>query len=367
MWVDERIAVTMAGGKQVMTLYTFANGDKLTRRGQALIISFNGRRDVLSTAAINGGLQKDLKWVFNHDCKIGGQKDAPIKAPTYAGHMAVIAGMLGLDPAYASGLSTAADMVNVAIESQTHEDLTVTAAVTGGIDVNGGRVGDPAGWHEVDGVSLPVGGTINILLHIDAHLTEGALTRALVTCTEAKTAALQELLAPSLFSSGIATGSGTDGTIIITNPDAYPMLTYAGKHSKLGELIGRTVMSAVKKALYLQTGIGSEQQFDIFCRIGRYGITREKLLRESPGIDQKKLRALSTLSTMVTLTSLYVHLLDQLSWALLSPSDVKPAAKTLLHAMGMTGCALPSGKDTESFCQQMLDSYCHGLKELCSD
>ncbi len=342
-------------------LHTFKNGDVIVLRDQALIVRFDGQRDVLSTSAINGGFQKDLKWVFNHDCKVSGRKDTPLKAPTYSKHMAVIAGLLGLDPAYACGLSTAADMENAALETGTYDTLTVTAVVTGGIDANGGRVGDPADWHEHDGVSTPAGGTINILLFIDAHLTEGAMARALVTCTEAKTAALQELLAPSLYSSGIATGSGTDGTVIVSNPESPLYLTFAGKHSKLGELIGRTVMQAVKKALYLQTGLGPGQQFDIFSRLGRYGITREKLLEAHPGVDTNKLNDLSTNGKLVTLTSLFVHILDQMEWGLLPPPDALRAAGTLLEKMGMDPAVQPEGNEISSFRVQLLKAYSYGL------
>lgn len=51
---------------------------------------------------------------------------------------------------------------------------------------------------------LPVG-TINILLYIDADLSKEALASALVSCTEAKVAAMQELLIASRYSCGIAT------------------------------------------------------------------------------------------------------------------------------------------------------------------
>jgi hypothetical protein len=240
----------------------------------------------------------------------------------------------------------------------------VTAAVTGGVDINGGRVGDPAGWHERDGASIPLGGTINILLFIDAHLTDGALVRALVTCTEAKTAALQELLTPSLYSSGIATGSGTDGTVVVSNPLSPLKLTYAGKHAKLGELIGRAIMNAVKKALYLQTGLGPAQQMAVFARIGRFGVTHEKLFSENPDIDEDKLNALSKSSALVTTTSLYVHLLDQLDWGLLSPADASTAADALLANMGMTGLDAPTGDDITAFRQRMLDAYARGLAGL---
>jgi adenosylcobinamide amidohydrolase len=346
-----------------MLLHQFSNGDTLHRRDQALIATFSGPRDVLSTSPFNGGIKNSLKYVFNHDCKENGLKHTPLKAPTYEEHMKLIAGELGLDARFACGLSTAADMENVSIHSETYEDLTVTAAVTGGIDVNGGRVGDPSQWHEADGVSVPVTGTINILLFIDAHLPEGTLTRALVTCTEAKTAALQELLAPSLYSSGIATGSGTDGVIIVSNPQSPVYLTYAGKHSKLGELIGRTVMKAVKDALYLQTGLDAAQQFDIFSRIGRYGITKQSILEASPSSDVNKLDALSKQKDLVVMTSLYVHLLDQLQWGLICPEDALSAAKQLLQSMGKN-MVWPCCSETASAENKLLEAYRLGLMVL---
>ena len=55
-------------------------------------------------------------------------------------------------------------------------------------------------------------GTINILLFFNVDLSRGALARALVTCTEAQTAALQELLAPSRYfhGAGHRFGNGRD-------------------------------------------------------------------------------------------------------------------------------------------------------------
>ncbi|MCU6396733.1 adenosylcobinamide amidohydrolase, partial [Enterobacter quasiroggenkampii] len=105
-------------------------------------------------------------------------------------------------------------------------------------------------------------------------------TRALVTCTEAKTAALQELMAGSNYSRGIATGSGTDGTIIVCNSKSKIKLTNAGKHSKLGELIGVAVKKAVKEALFLQTGLCAESQHSMLKRVKRFGIDENRILNK---------------------------------------------------------------------------------------
>lgn len=310
-----------------MTLHLFDNGDRMERREKALITHFAGLRRVLSTSPFNGGLRDDLHFIFNQDCKENGNKHAPLKAPTYEEHMRLVAADLGLDPERACGLSTAADMENAAVCQETYDNLTVTAIVTGGIDVNGGRAGDPATWHE--GTS-PASGTINILLFFSVCLPEWSLTRALITCTEAKTAALQELLAPSMYSSGLATGSGTDGIILVSDLSSPVTLTYAGKHSKLGELIGRTVKTAVKRALELQTGLNAAQQHDVFSRCGRYGITREQVFQHCP--DSAEADRLAKTPELVIITSLYVHLLDQLTWGLITPESAAQGAAALLKS-----------------------------------
>lgn len=347
-----------------MILHRFANGDLLQRYDQAIVVCFAGRRRVLSTAPHNGGYREDLQYVFNHDCKQDGQDPCAMKAPTYAEHMAIIAADMGLNNA--AGISTAASMDNVSIQSETYMDTTVTAVVTGGIDVNGGRVGDPAAWHETSGGFIPVPGTINIMLFIDADLPEGTLARVLVTCTEAKTAALQELLAPSCYSNGIATGSGTDGTIIVSNPQSAVKLTWAGKHCKLGELIGRTVMAAVKEALFLQTGLCAHRQFHILERIGRFGVTKEKLWSMANHSDLTRmafftrLDRLSQQSELVVYTSLYVHLLDQLQWGLIGEQDAFHAAQKLLQLMRMNTVMTPIKEGINKSMETMTKAYAEG-------
>ena len=211
-----------------MLLYKLPSGDPVHRYEKCIVVLFGGKRRVLSTCPLNGGYRENLTAVFNNDGNPGAGMACKLRAPTYEEHMALVAAEIGLEPETAAGMSTAASMENVSIQSECYRDVTVTAIVTGGIEVNGGRVGDPASWHEENGKSVPVTlGTINVILDISTDLTPGALTRAAVTCTEAKTAALQELLAPSRYSMGIATGSGTDDTIIVCNAESDVRLSRA--------------------------------------------------------------------------------------------------------------------------------------------
>lgn len=319
--MDEKHVLAMGVKRRQVIIYTFDNGDTLGKRDSAVIATFTGKRSVLSTAPHNGGYSETLRYVFNH-----GPETDDMKAPTYAGHIIEIAKGLGLDYKYTCGMSTGADVENTVIKSETFDGLIVTAAVTGGIDINAGRAGDTAMWNERNGIFTHVSGTINIMLFINVNLSAGAMPRSLVTCTEAKTAAIQELLVPSRYSRGLATGSGTDGTIIIADAESEITLTDAGKHNKLGELIGKTVMAAVKEALYLQTGLCAERQFNIFRRTDRFGITAENT-DVSTDIAIKP--------ELVIYTSLYVHLIDQLMWGLISEQDAVNAAGNLLKIMGM--------------------------------
>jgi len=327
-----------------LIIYTLSNGDCVHRYCKSLVVSFCGERKVLSTSPLNGGYQDKLTAVFNNDGNPGAGMACKLRAQSYEEHMKLIASELGLEPEKTAGIGTAASMDNVSIKTESYEELTVTAIVTGGVEVNGGRAGDPSSFSERSGkVEMLNHGTINIMLVIDANLSEGTMARALVTCTEAKTAALQELMAGSNYSSGLATGSGTDGTIIISNPKSGLSLTNTGKHSKLGELIGLTVKAAVKEALFLQTGLCPNYQHSILKRMKRYGINEEKIWlsykEDKTSIALKKpdfihrLHMIEKCSGLVTITSLLVHILDQLDWGLLEIKEAKNAGEMLLDIM----------------------------------
>ena len=326
----------------MMLIHTLPVGDPVHRYSKCIVVPFHGKRRVLSTCPLNGGYQENLTAVFNNDGNPGAGMACTLKAPTYEEHMALIAEEIGLDPKTTAAMSTAASMENVAIQTENFDGVAVTAVVTGGIEVNGGRVGDPASWQEIKGKAEPIKqGTINIMVFFNIDLTPGALTRALVTCTEAKTAAIQELLAPSRYSMGLATGSGTDGTILVSNMESDICLTNAGKHSKLGELIGKSVKAAVKAALNKQSGLCPQRQHQVLKRVDRFGITEDSLWEEYAGQEHSLTRAdfaeemyqLSNRGEMVAAVSLYAHLLDQLMWDMLTPAEAHQMGTKLLGIM----------------------------------
>jgi len=321
-----------------MNLLMTSMGDKVYKYEKSIVVFFCGKRKVLSTSIYNGGYHEDFLGVFNNDGTQGAGMPCKMLAETYVQHMQLLANKLGLNPEKFTGMVTAANMDNAAIKSMSYKELTVTAIVTGGIETNGGRVGDPSDYYKPMEKPYKLG-TINIILLLDSDMPEGTITRALVTCTEAKTAAIQELMAGSNYSTGIATGSGTDQTIIVANSASNLYLEGSGKHSKLGELIGKVVMAAVKEALAKQTGLCPKFQHDALKRLQRFGINANTIWEKylvvgGTAIKPEftiKLAQIVQIDIIVTVTSLYVHLMDQFLWGLLSEKEIIFEANYLLE------------------------------------
>lgn len=320
-----------------------------------IAVRFGGSRKVLSTSTLNGGIHQNLRAVFNLDGKPEDGGEIVLEGGTYESDLRYRSRtLLGLSGDVTTGMMTAADMKNAAVVVSRYEELFVTAVVTGGIENNGGRAGDPALWQEEAGVwrSAPprpeklseksgpeLLGTINIMLFVNAGMTDGAMERALVTCTEAKTAAIQELSIPSLYSGGIATGSGTDGTVLVSNMDSSMHLTEAGKHCKLGELVGGSVKEAVREALYRQTGVNAKKQCNVFRRLRRYGIHEQTLWECALGQDLVKpdqklwflnsARGWAAKPHMAAWAALEGHLLDERSWEMMEEEEFIRAERDL--------------------------------------
>jgi adenosylcobinamide hydrolase len=86
-------------------------------------------------------------------------------------------------------------------------------------------------------------GTINSIIVIDGILSDSAMVNAIITATEAKTAALQDLQIKTNAEDSWATGTTTDA-VIIASTQRGAHYAYAGTATKLGYLIGKTVYDA---------------------------------------------------------------------------------------------------------------------------
>ena len=124
-------------------------------------------------------------------------------------------------------------------------------------------------------------------------------------------------------------------------------LTEAGKHCKLGELIGKAVKAAVKETLYLQTRLGPERQHNVFRRMSRFGVKeadlyhrcRKEMPQQAPSrpIFSEIAENLAKDGTMVARTSFLAHGIDQMDWGLLSVTETLQVSDEILKSMGGKG------------------------------
>ncbi len=316
-------------------IFETRDGEKVYRIDDSLVVKLPKNRNTLITSWINGGYKENLEAVFNN--QLSQENINTLENTSVSDFMFEKARNLGLNPENVTGLLTSADMDNVAVSVRRFRELEVTAIVTGGVRVNGGTAGDPASYYEKNGTFEFEVGTINTILLVNAALSEGTLTKAMMTAVEAKTVALKQLMVPSKYSTDIATGTGTDGISVISNMESENKLTNAGKHSKLGELIGTCVIEATKEALAKEVIITPESQCDMLVRMERFGVTEENYWKaaENLGINDKNqfmqnLKELSGDPVIVAMTSAILHVVDEVNWGLISESAGKMAAVTIM-------------------------------------
>jgi adenosylcobinamide amidohydrolase len=251
---------------------------RMVRTGRFLITELLVPHRVLSTSSRNGGQTENLRYLINHQSCEGTdhrERHTHIAGMGQEGYHDAACQEIEIDGDQAAVMGTAANMNYAAVSQHRDDTMLVTAVVTAGVQGNATCVGDPATWRETETgwEKVPsVGGTINTILLINHSLTEGALARAVITMTEAKTAALQQLAIGSLYSKDLATGTGTDQFCIGAPLDARKPLSSTSPHAKLGELIGLAVKDATLEALRWQNGLEFSMTRSIFHALRRYGL-----------------------------------------------------------------------------------------------
>ncbi|MGG6313907.1 adenosylcobinamide amidohydrolase [Paenibacillus macerans] len=145
-----------------------------------------------------------------------------------------------------AGLLTAVPLRYAAVAEERGEDFAVFCCATAGAS-NAARAGVrrttfPASWTP---------GTINLLLAVDGRLTPAAMVNAVMTATEAKTAALGDLGVRDAENGLSATGTTTDAVVLGVSQRAdWPLLhAYAGTATDLGGTVGRLAYAAVSESL----------------------------------------------------------------------------------------------------------------------
>jgi adenosylcobinamide amidohydrolase len=268
---------------------------RVRRAGRFVVVDLDGPHRVLSTSARSGGDSAVVRRLVNHQSCEGSGHDARAHLMLDEGperyHERVCA-EIGAVPEHTAVMGTAANMHYVAVARERDADVEAAAIVTAGVHSNATCAGDPARWRESGGRVVradAVAGTINTMLVLSRPLTAPALARAVVTMTEAKSAALARLAIPSGASRDLATGTGTDQYCIaapVAADDGAPALTSTSPHMKLGEIIGVAVRRATLEALRWQNGLEASYTRGVAHALGRFGVTEAALMTAvAPHLD----------------------------------------------------------------------------------
>jgi adenosylcobinamide amidohydrolase len=203
----------------------------------ALILSFPGRARVLSWAVLNGGFCY-ADHIINHHVSVD---DARFSAEPALWLNESVAGLDLRGTVVA--MATAVDMKNLVHVSLTSAGGEVACFATVGCG-NALSVGDPSLVTREDRPPLH---TINMIVTVQPGLSDTALVEAIQIVTEGRVRALYQAGIVSSLSSLAATGTGTDCIGIASLGSGRA--SYCGKHTPLGELIGRAAYTAVKNGL----------------------------------------------------------------------------------------------------------------------
>ncbi len=291
-------------------IFKTSNNDEIFYLKDTILIKFGVNRNGFSTSKLNPGTNELYKSVFNQH--LSQEKIDYLENHDVCQYLINECDLMNLDSKYSTGLITLAEMKNVSIVSKTFNNLEVTAIATAGVRTNATRAGDPASYWEENGEFHF--GTINIILLTNVHLDKSTLAEAFMTITEAKTVALNDLRIPSQYSNGFATGTGTDGVAIFSNADSDDILTNAGKHSKLGELIANAVIEAIPKAISKQVWITSKSQSNALVRLNRYKLDINEFY-DNLDCDKfefiKQLRIDAQKQVNVAITTSILNLIDE--------------------------------------------------------
>jgi adenosylcobinamide amidohydrolase/ABC-type Fe3+-hydroxamate transport system substrate-binding protein len=216
---------------------------------QTVISTSDGPREGIET--VGNGSSPVMVWDINHQ---GGWEADMIERNN----------LLGLDPKTSCLLFTGADLDNLAVVTKSYKDMAVTVLATAGAESNAVRTSKDVGAYYEPG-------TINVIVLSSRAISPTGAARAMITITEAKTAAVWDLDVRSSQTPIInpATGTGTDSVIIVAGGQG-PAIDYTGGHTKMGQLIGEAVYEAVLEALALGNGLAVPR--NVFARLAERGL-----------------------------------------------------------------------------------------------
>lgn len=341
-------------------IYETSSNDKVYLNSDFLLVDLPYEKNGIANSYLNGGYKTNFKSLFN--MHLSTELINRIDMNTIDEFLAETAESISLDPDKSTCLLTHAETRNSSIVTREFKKVSVTAITTAGTRVNAVRAGDDASYYEENHnyYSLKNNekiGTINIILLINSKLNENSLINGIVTATEAKAAVLEELMIPSQYSDGIATGTGTDGIIIISDSKSDNVLENTGKHSKLGELIACAVKDSVRNALVKQMSLSSTTQSSVLTRLYRFKLDINDFYRDFTEAEKEEfirnLVRVNHKQKYVAITTTVLHLIDQVRYNLITRSSAYDLALSIVD----NSFSENDSKEVQSLLYYWIDYY----------
>jgi adenosylcobinamide amidohydrolase len=196
---------------------------------------------VLSWAPLGGGV-RNARVLANHQVVLDDRE--ALRAPR--AYLARVVRAAGHDPRRTVAMMTGAEVARAGHAVASRDGVSASAWCTAGFS-NALRAGDRAT------VGSAYAGTINVIVVVNRPLAHGAMVEAVQIATEARVLAVLEAGIKSVRSGAQATGTGTDCIAIVAPLRATARAgraeAYCGKHTLLGELIGRAVLESCARAI----------------------------------------------------------------------------------------------------------------------
>lgn len=208
---------------------------ELKKTDRYIHLAFNNPLRTIS----NGVLGEGLQWCKNF-CNFNVRKDYNGSYPK--GDIISWLRQEEISEYDTVGMMTAVNLKDMSIVQAEYEGVKILAVITAGV----GNAVDITEKAVVD-ASFQIG-TVNIMVFIDAHLTDGALVNAVQSATEAKTKAFIDLHIKDAVTGTFATGTSTDCILIAATQRGEPT-PYAGSGTVIGKGIGLTVYKTLMEAL----------------------------------------------------------------------------------------------------------------------
>lgn len=222
-----------------MEQYNLAEDAKLIIKENVLALVSEKGLATVSSAIFNGGFSH-VKAIVNVGVPPGYSDQALHMDPMVLITSSVA--KLNITKDYLA-MVTAANIQNYSLVTKKTDAFSVSVAATAGCS-HGESSGEQMDVPEMFG-------TINVIVLIDGNPTQSCMVAAIITATEAKSAALRDFDVRSRYTGDSATGSITD-SVTVASTATGKEIKLSGPASKLGKLVGYCVRHAVTQALLRQ-------------------------------------------------------------------------------------------------------------------